>query len=106
MEANSGGSSDVTLPLYFASNSLARSSARARSASSFGSVGDAYRSLRSQRTVSAPVETALATARQDRRSGSVTGRITHCWRGRIKRVSGGIDVLARAKLQDGGRAWR
>src|SRR4030088_307559 len=55
MAANSLGGSVVTLPLYFASNSCARLSASARVVSMAGSVGDLKRSLRSQRTFSAPV---------------------------------------------------
>src|SRR5258706_16478372 len=63
MAANSAGGSVATLPLYFASNAFDLSSVLAIDASMAGSVGDAKRSLRSQRTVSAPVEVvALAIA--------------------------------------------
>src|SRR5437762_6771112 len=55
MVANSFGSRLVTLPLYFASNAFARSSASLRVASIFGSSGDVKRSVRFHRTFSAPV---------------------------------------------------
>src|SRR5256886_16546958 len=55
MAANGFGSRVATLPLYVASKALARSRSRASAASIFGSSGDAKRSLRFQRTVSAPV---------------------------------------------------
>src|SRR5437660_2256778 len=56
MAANAFGSSVATLPLYFASNALARSISRARVCSILESSGDEKRSLRFQRTVSAPVD--------------------------------------------------
>src|SRR5438874_11136123 len=55
MAAKACGSSVATLPLYLASKAFARSISRASVCSIFGSSGDAKRSLRFQRTVSAPV---------------------------------------------------
>src|SRR5256886_16603081 len=55
MTAKAFGSSVATLPLYLASKSFARCISRASVCSIFGSSGDAKRSLRFQRTVSAPV---------------------------------------------------
>src|SRR5204863_2412148 len=61
--AKAGGSNVPTLPLYLASNSCARSSSRLSETSICGSSGDAKRSVRFQRTSSAPVVfTASATS--------------------------------------------
>ena len=56
MAANSFGSRIATVPRYFDSNASARSSARAIACSMRGSSGEVKSSLRSQRTVSAPVD--------------------------------------------------
>src|SRR6184192_4745794 len=76
MAANGFGARVATLPLYVASKAFARSRSRASVASIFGSSGDAKRSLRFQRTVSAPVDlSAWAIEFQDIRSAKSRTRV-------------------------------
>src|SRR5205814_9587216 len=76
MAAKAFGSSVATLPLYLASKSLGRCISRVSVASIFGSSGDAKRSLRFQRTVSAPVDlSAWAIEFQDIRSAKSRTRV-------------------------------
>src|SRR5439155_972411 len=75
--AKAGGSSVATLPLYLASNARACSSSRSSVASIFGSSGDTKRSVRFQRTSSAPVVLSASTINDSGYSVNPLGHLPH-----------------------------